>query len=146
MNANEVIAHLASAGSALNVHPNDHVNMSQSSNDVIPTAIHLSALLATHEQLMPALVHLSAVIGKRAVELGAIVKTGRTHLMDAMPLTLEQELGGWRAQIDHSIERILASQPRLRRPRWAARPWERASTQIRSSPRKLRQLLRKRPA
>ncbi|HEU4654508.1 MAG TPA: lyase family protein, partial [Steroidobacteraceae bacterium] len=112
MNANEVIAHLASSAS-LKVHPNDHVNMSQSSNDVIPTAIHLSALLATKEQLLPALQHLSDVIGQRISEIGNVVKTGRTHLMDAMPLTLGQELGGWRAQIDLSIERIRASQPRL---------------------------------
>ncbi|HEU4652584.1 MAG TPA: class II fumarate hydratase [Steroidobacteraceae bacterium] len=112
MNANEVIAHLASNPS-LKVHPNDHVNMSQSSNDVIPTAIHLSALLATKEQLLPALQHLSDVIGKRISDIGSVVKTGRTHLMDAMPLTLGQELGGWRAQIDLSMERIRASQLRL---------------------------------
>jgi fumarate hydratase class II len=112
MNANEVIAHLASTES-LRVHPNDHVNMSQSSNDVIPTAIHLSALLGTSEQLLPALQHLADTIAKRVAAIGDVVKTGRTHLMDAMPVTFGQELGGWRAQIEHSIERIRASQPRL---------------------------------
>jgi fumarate hydratase class II len=112
MNANEVIAHLASTAS-IRVHPNDHVNMSQSSNDVIPTAIHLSALLAATEQLLPALEHLSETLEKRAADLREIVKTGRTHLMDAMPLTFGQELGGWRAQIEHSAARIRASQPRL---------------------------------
>lgn len=112
MNANEVIAHLASA-KGLRVHPNDHVNMSQSSNDVIPTAIHLSALLATSEQLIPALQHLSATLERRIEEIGNVVKTGRTHLMDAMPLTLGQELGGWRAQIEQSIQRIRSSQPRM---------------------------------
>jgi fumarate hydratase class II len=112
MNANEVIAHLASTAS-IRVHPNDHVNMSQSSNDVIPTAIHLSALLASTEQLLPALEHLSDTLEKRAADLREIVKTGRTHLMDAMPLTFGQELGGWRTQIEHSAARIRASQPRL---------------------------------
>jgi fumarate hydratase class II len=112
MNANEVIAHLAAAR-GLRVHPNDHVNMSQSSNDVIPTAIHLSALLATSEQLVPALQHLSATIAGRILQIGDIVKTGRTHLMDAMPLTLGQELSGWRAQIEQSIERMRSSQSRL---------------------------------
>jgi fumarate hydratase class II len=82
MNANEVIAHLA-ARSGQAVHPNDHVNMGQSSNDVIPTAIHVSAALLLHEQLLPALQHLAAVIGKRERELDGVVKTGRTHLMDA---------------------------------------------------------------
>src|SRR6202042_895907 len=86
MNANEVIAHLA-ASAGVPVHANDHVNMCQSSNDVIPTAIHVSAALLLHEQLLPALQHLAAVIGKREQELDGVVKTGRTHLMDAMPVT-----------------------------------------------------------
>src|SRR5579863_4943105 len=86
MNANEVIAHLAGrAGRA--VHPNDHVNMGQSSNDVIPTAIHVSAALMLRELLLPALGHLADVIRRRERELGDVVKTGRTHLMDAMPVT-----------------------------------------------------------
>ena len=90
MNANEVIAHLASQSSSANVHPNDHVNMGQSSNDVIPTAIHVSATLETAEKLIPAMQHLKSVIDKRATELDQVVKTGRTHLMDAMPVRLSQ--------------------------------------------------------
>jgi fumarate hydratase, class II len=113
MNANEVIARLASQYSSQAVHPNDHVNMSQSSNDVIPTAIHLSALLAVEHHLLPALAYLGAVISRRVAEVGDIVKTGRTHLMDAMPLTLGQEMSGWRAQIDHGSARIMESRARL---------------------------------
>ena len=102
MNANEVIAHLASRYAGVAVHPNDHVNMSQSSNDVIPTAIHVSALLAIEQHLLPALAYLGAVISRRIGDIGDIVKTGRTHLMDAMPVTFGQEMSGWRAQIDHA--------------------------------------------
>ena len=114
MNANEVIAHLA-ARSGHAVHPNDHVNMGQSSNDVIPTAIHVSAALLLHEQLLPALQHLAAVIGKRERELDGVVKTGRTHLMDAMPVTFGQELSGWRAQIEYGAARLRGVEPRLLR-------------------------------
>jgi fumarate hydratase class II len=114
MNANEVIAHLA-ARSGQAVHPNDHVNMGQSSNDVIPTAIHVSAALLLHEQLLPALQHLAAVIGKREQELDGVVKTGRTHLMDAMPVTFGQELSGWRAQIEYGMARLRGTEPRLLR-------------------------------
>jgi fumarate hydratase class II len=114
MNANEVIAHLA-ARSGQAVHPNDHVNMGQSSNDVIPTAIHVSAALLLHEQLLPALQHLAAVIGKREQELVGVVKTGRTHLMDAMPVTFGQELSGWRAQIEYGVARLRGVEPRLLR-------------------------------
>ena len=114
MNANEVIAHLA-ARSGQAVHPNDHVNMGQSSNDVIPTAIHVSAALLLHEQLLPALQHLAAVIGKREQELAGVVKTGRTHLMDAMPVTFGQELSGWRAQIEYGVARLRGVEPRLLR-------------------------------
>ncbi len=106
MNANEVIAHLASAASKKPIHPNDHVNMGQSSNDVIPTAIHVSATLECSEQLLPALKHLQKTINKRARGLTKVVKTGRTHLMDAMPLTFAQELSGWSAQIGSAIQRI----------------------------------------
>jgi fumarate hydratase class II len=113
MNANEVIAHLASARSKLKVHPNDHVNCGQSSNDAIPTAIHLAASLALHEQLLPSLVHLAAAIEKKARSLSKITKTGRTHLMDAMPLRFDQELGGWAAQIRNGIARIEATLPRV---------------------------------
>jgi fumarate hydratase, class II len=115
MNANEVIAALASRGAAGAVHPNDHVNMSQSSNDVIPTAIHVAAALLLNEHLLPALEHLRTVLGLRAAELGGAVKTGRTHLMDAMPLTLGQELGGWQAQIDGAAARLKSVTPRLYR-------------------------------
>ena len=113
MNANEVIAHLASASLGAQVHPNDHVNMSQSSNDAIPTCVHVSAAVAIHEHLLPALRHLSATLKKKADEVGDIVKTGRTHLMDAMPVTLGQELDGWRAQIDHAVERLNDTMGRL---------------------------------
>jgi fumarate hydratase, class II len=113
MNANEVIARLASQFAGIAVHPNDHVNMSQSSNDVIPTAIHVSALLGVEQHLLPALAYLSAVITRRIGEIGEIVKTGRTHLMDAMPLTLGQELSGWRTQIENGSARIMESRSRL---------------------------------
>ncbi len=114
MNANEVIAHLASKQLGSRVHPNDHVNMSQSSNDVIPTAIHVSACLEIEEKLLPSLNHLSTTIDKRATELQQVVKTGRTHLMDAMPVTFGQELATWSTQIRHNMYRIQASLTRLR--------------------------------
>ncbi len=113
MNANEVIATLASDNPGLAIHPNDHVNMSQSSNDVIPTCIHVSAAIAVQSELLPALRHLAATLAKKADELGATVKTGRTHLMDAMPVTLGQELSGWRSQIDHASERLTDTMKRL---------------------------------
>jgi fumarate hydratase, class II len=114
MNANEVIAHLAAAAGAT-VHPNDHVNAGQSSNDVIPTAILVSATLATTEKLLPALKHLRKTIDTRAKELKKVVKTGRTHLMDAMPITFGQELSGWSAQIADASERITDTLKRTRR-------------------------------
>lgn len=113
MNTNEVIARLASLRSNLAVHPNDHVNMSQSSNDVMPTAIHVSASLDANQLLLPALQHLNKIILERAKNLEHIVKTGRTHLMDAMPLTFGQELSGWATQIQHNIARITETLPRL---------------------------------
>ena len=112
MNANEVIAHLA-ARAGVAVHPNDDVNMSQSSNDTIPTAIHVSAALELHETLLPALEHLADAIEAKAAELAQVVKTGRTHLMDAMPLRFDQELSGWAQQVRNGAERIRAAQPRL---------------------------------
>ncbi|AKK67538.1 class II fumarate hydratase [Xanthomonas translucens] len=118
MNANEVIATLASRAAkpaAPAVHPNDHVNLGQSSNDVVPTAIRVSAQLATQEQLLPALKHLRKVIDKRARQLDKVVKTGRTHLMDAMPLTFGQEFGAWSAQLSSAQERLQDSLKRLRR-------------------------------
>lgn len=113
MNANEVIASLASRTLGRAVHANDHVNMGQSSNDVIPTAIHVSAALELEQKLLPALKHLAATIDRRARELAQVVKTGRTHLMDAMPVTLGQELGGWRTQIENVIARLESTRPRL---------------------------------
>lgn len=113
MNANEVIAELASRQSNLKIHPNDDVNMSQSSNDVIPTAIHVSASIALHGQLLPSLKHLHKVLIARSVELKNVTKTGRTHLMDAMPVTFGQEIGGWAAQIEANIERIEATLPSI---------------------------------
>ena len=114
MNANEVIAHLASARSGADkVHPNDHVNMGQSSNDVIPTAIHVSAALEVKEKLLPALKHLAETIEAKSKETAKVVKTGRTHLMDAMPVTLGQELSGWAMQVRHGMARVEATAPRL---------------------------------
>ncbi len=113
MNANEVIARLAGNDSGLSIHPNDHVNMSQSSNDVIPTTIHVSACLEINRKLRPALQHLANTIEIRAEELKNVIKTGRTHLMDAMPVSLGQELSAWKDQIELALERIDASMPRL---------------------------------
>ena len=113
MNANEVIARLASQRLGRAVHPNDHVNMGQSSNDVVPTAIHVSAALGLTEQLLPALNHLADVIESKAASLADVVKTGRTHLMDAMPVRFDQELGGWAAQIRADYQRVAGVMPRL---------------------------------
>jgi len=113
MNVNEVIANLASAAGGEPVHPNDHVNMSQSSNDVIPTTIHVSASLEISQKLIPALLHLMNTLEIRAVELQSVVKTGRTHLMDAMPVTLGQELGTWKDQVRDNLNRINESLNRL---------------------------------
>ncbi|MDN3554869.1 class II fumarate hydratase [Halomonas maura] len=112
MNVNEVIANLAS-GDDLKVGPNDHVNMGQSSNDVVPTALHLSAALEVTRELRPALVHLHETIEVRAACLDGVVKTGRTHLMDAMPLRMSQELGGWSSQVGQAIERFDSAMLRL---------------------------------
>lgn len=114
MNVNEVLANLASRSGG-EVLPNDHVNMGQSSNDVVPTAIHVSAAIGVDSELLPALTHLREAIDKRISELGDVVKTGRTHLMDAMPLTMAQELGGWVSQLDQAIERIESAMTRLQR-------------------------------
>ncbi len=113
MNANEVIAHLATQ-EGVNVHPNDHVNMCQSSNDVIPTSIHVSACLETSESLLPALRHLQQVLDTKAVELQDVAKTGRTHLMDAMPVTFGQELACWSQQIQSNIARIESALQRVK--------------------------------
>ena len=107
MNANEVIANLASKKARIKINPNDHVNMSQSSNDVIPTAICISALLDTNRLLMPALDHLIQTVDKKSLSLKGKVKTGRTHLMDAMPIDFSQELSGWSAQLSSARKSIL---------------------------------------
>jgi len=113
MNANEVISRLATEHLGSEVHPNDHVNMCQSSNDVIPTCVHVSAAVSIHKNLLPALKHLSEVLEAKADETRDVVKTGRTHLMDAMPITLGQELDGWRSQIDHASARLSDTMKRL---------------------------------
>jgi fumarate hydratase class II len=119
MNANEVIATRANEiltgakHTSSPVHPNDHVNMGQSSNDVIPTAIHVSARLQIQELLLPALELLHRTIKDKQERYGTVVKTGRTHLMDAMPITLEQEMSGWATQVEYSRTRIESTLPRL---------------------------------
>lgn len=114
MNVNEVLATLASRNADIDIHPNDDVNLGQSSNDVIPTAIQLSAARRITRKLLPALEHLAAVINTKASELDTVVKTGRTHLMDAMPLTLGQELRTWSNQVELASERLEALLPQLR--------------------------------
>ncbi len=109
MNANEVLAHLASERLGEAVHPNDHVNRGQSSNDVIPTTIHVSASAVLARELLPALDHLAQTIEGRGAELHDQVKTGRTHLMDAMPVRMSQVLGGWAAQVRACRERLAVS-------------------------------------
>ena len=119
MNANEVIANRANEilGTALGekgpVHPNDHVNMGQSSNDVIPTAIHVAAVIAIDQDLLPALRELEDSLARKAKEFDPIVKSGRTHLMDATPIRLGQEFSGYQSQIDHGIRRVTASRAAL---------------------------------
>ncbi|MDC0055052.1 class II fumarate hydratase [Pseudomonadota bacterium] len=108
MNANEVIANLATKKARIKINANDHVNMSQSSNDVIPTAICISALLDTQRLLLPSLAGLINVIDKKASSLKGQVKTGRTHLMDAMPIDFSQELSGWSAQLK-AVEKSIVS-------------------------------------
>jgi fumarate hydratase class II len=107
MNANEVIANLSSKDSGLEIHPNDHVNQGQSSNDVIPSAIHLSALLDIEESLCPSLINLQKALEKKADEFMPIIKTGRTHLMDATPIRLGQEFQGYAGLIERSLDRLL---------------------------------------
>lgn len=119
MNANEVIATRANEiltgvrHSGSPVHPHDHVNMGQSSNDVIPTALHVSAMVETHELLLPALKLLQKAISDKERKYRGVIKTGRTHLMDATPMTLAQEMSGWAAQVDNAIARIQETLPRL---------------------------------
>jgi fumarate hydratase class II len=113
MNANEVIATLASRALGRDVHPNDDVNGSQSSNDTFPTSIHVAATEAVLTDLIPALDHLAGTIEGRAAEWADVVKSGRTHLMDAVPVTLGQEAGAWAAQVRFGMERLRGCLPRL---------------------------------
>jgi fumarate hydratase class II len=113
MNTNEVLATLATEGLGSAVHPNDHVNASQSSNDVFPSSIHIAATSAVVNDLVPALEHLAASLERKRDELATVVKSGRTHLMDATPVTLGQEFGGYAAQVRYGVERLHASLPRL---------------------------------
>ncbi|HEX8343687.1 MAG TPA: class II fumarate hydratase, partial [Actinoplanes sp.] len=113
MNTNEVIATLAARELGRPVHPNDHVNASQSSNDVFPSSIHLAATEAVANTLLPALDHLGTSLDRKADEFAEVVKSGRTHLMDATPVTLGQEFSGYAAQVRYGIERLTATLPRL---------------------------------
>jgi len=113
MNANEVVAALAAERLGRPVHPNDHVNASQSSNDVFPTAVHLAAVAGVQRSLLPALEHLAAALASKAEQLAGVVKAGRTHLMDATPVTLGQELGGYRTAMVNGCERLRSCLPRL---------------------------------
>ncbi|AWN17084.1 aspartate ammonia-lyase [Salinisphaera sp. LB1] len=115
MNTNEVIAHVASETAGQTVHPNDHVNMGQSSNDTIPTSIQVASVIECERHLLPALRHLRDTLHTKGEELSTVVKTGRTHLMDAMPVRFDQELGGWAAQIDSNIARVESALTRMRR-------------------------------
>jgi len=113
MNANEVIAALAGERLGRAVHPNDHVNASQSSNDVFPSSIHVAATAAVTGDLVPALEQLAASLERKAEEFAQVVKSGRTHLMDATPVTLGQEFGGYAAQVRYGVERLRATLPRV---------------------------------
>ncbi|KGM13906.1 class II fumarate hydratase [Cellulomonas bogoriensis] len=112
MNTNEVLATLATRRLGREVHPNDHVNASQSSNDVFPTSVHVAATAGVVTDLVPALEHLAGALEAKATELADVVKSGRTHLMDATPVTLGQEFGGYAAAIRYGIERLQAALPR----------------------------------
>ncbi|MDH6540827.1 class II fumarate hydratase [Streptomyces sp. SPB4] len=113
MNANEVIATLATERLGRDVHPNDHVNASQSSNDVFPSSIHIAATAAVSGELIPALEHLAAALERKEAEFAEVVKAGRTHLMDATPVTLGQEFGGYATQVRYGVERLRSVLPRL---------------------------------
>jgi len=147
MNANEVIASRArEMAPSVKIHPNDDVNMGQSSNDVIPATIHVAAYLDVAENLLPALAHLEETLRRRAQDTHDVIKTGRTHLMDAMPIRLGQQVGGWATQIVHAQERIKATLPPWRNWLLAAPLLARASTPIRSLASASPPLWPKRPA
>lgn len=113
MNANEVLAHLTSSQLGREISPNDELNLGQSSNDTIPSALHISAAILLSDELIPALNQLSRTLKERAQELKNITKTGRTHLMDAMPVTFGQTLGTWAHQLDESVQQLKGLQPQL---------------------------------
>lgn len=116
MNANEIIAKRANelkSDTEVLIHPNDHVNFGQSSNDVIPTAIRIAAVISVNKKLIPALTHLQKTLLEKGSEYKDVVKTGRTHLMDAMPITIEQEFSGYARQIELGIERVKSTLPRM---------------------------------
>ncbi|MBE3011500.1 class II fumarate hydratase [Microbispora sp. NEAU-D428] len=113
MNMNEVVATLAQERLGRPVHPNDHVNAAQSSNDVFPSSIHVAATYAVVHELTPALEHLATALEEKATEFADVVKSGRTHLMDATPVTLGQEFGGYSTQVELALERLQAALPRL---------------------------------
>jgi fumarate hydratase class II len=115
MNVNEVLARMASLASGNDVSPNDHVNFGQSSNDVVPSAIHIASALDIHSHVVPALEHLKIVLAKKAEETHHIIKTGRTHLMDAMPVRFSQVISGWIAQIEHAESLLLFNQRQLQK-------------------------------
>ncbi|MFC8923573.1 class II fumarate hydratase [Cellulosimicrobium sp. NPDC057127] len=112
MNTNEVLATLATRSLGRDVHPNDHVNASQSSNDVFPTSVHVAATAGVVRDLVPALEHLAEALEAKAQEFATVVKSGRTHLMDATPVTLGQEFGGYAAAVRYGVERLQAALPR----------------------------------
>src|SRR5260370_8481940 len=122
MNANEVIATLAARELGRPVHPNDHVNASQSSNDVFPSAIHIAAARLIKRSLLLGLDHLADALEAKGTEFADLVKSGRTHLMDATPVTLGQEFGGYAAAAGHGAQRIAAAPPDLRGPPPGAAP------------------------
>jgi fumarate hydratase class II len=109
MNANEVIGRIAHLATGLDVHPNDHVNYGQSSNDTFPSALRIAATLAVHRDLAPALTRLAQSLGAKEAEFADVVKSGRTHLMDAVPVTLGQEFGGYRRQVELGLQRVLVA-------------------------------------
>lgn len=115
MNMNEVLSRLAKNLTGVDIHPNDDVNMSQSSNDVVPTAIHVSAAIELEEQLLPALHHLVTTLEEKEKEVVGIIKTGRTHLMDATPIKFSQEIAAWRHLIQDNIERLVYTQKRIQK-------------------------------
>jgi fumarate hydratase class II len=109
MNANEVIGRIAHLATGLSVHPNDHVNYGQSSNDTFPSALRIAATLAVRQQVAPALVRLAEALGAKEREFAEVVKSGRTHLMDAVPVTLGQEFGGYRRQVELGLQRVMVA-------------------------------------